>query len=185
MSSLDQEFARNWICGKTLQPQPPQASDAMVSVYQSAGKRARRTKKIAYPAEIERALRKEATAWRRWPASTANENFPYAVVRQLRSLGHDTLTIAEAGNAGQRISDKAMLAYATQAKCAVLTINRRDFVRLHRQGTSRTTGLSAPACTSMGVSMGRSRWLRSTTRGAPGSRVRVTCTGDCHLACVP
>ena len=66
----------------------------------------------------------------------ANENFPYAVVRQLRSLGHDVLTVAEAGNAGQRISDEAVLAYAAQSERAVLTINRRDFVRLHRQGAS-------------------------------------------------
>lgn len=64
----------------------------------------------------------------------ANENFPYAVVRQLRNLGHDVLTVAEAGNAGQRIPDDAVLAYATQIERAVLTINRRDFVRLHQQG---------------------------------------------------
>lgn len=64
----------------------------------------------------------------------ANENFPYAVVRELRALGHDVLTVAEAGNAGQRISDEAVLAYATQVERAVLTINRRDFIRLHRQG---------------------------------------------------
>ena len=64
----------------------------------------------------------------------ANENFPYAVVRELRALGHDVLTVAEAGNAGQRIPDEAVLAYATQAERAVLTINRRDFIRLHRQG---------------------------------------------------
>ncbi len=66
----------------------------------------------------------------------ANENFPYAVVRELRSLGHDVLTVAEARNAGQRIPDDAVLAYATQVGRAVLTINRRDFVRLHRQGIS-------------------------------------------------
>ena len=66
----------------------------------------------------------------------ANENFPYAVVRQLRSLGHDVLTVAEAGNAGQRIPDAEVLAYAIQSERAVLTINRRDFIRLHRQGIS-------------------------------------------------
>ncbi|HQY93633.1 MAG: DUF5615 family PIN-like protein [Caldilinea sp.] len=30
----------------------------------------------------------------------ANENFPYAVVQELRRLGNDVLTVAEAGNAG-------------------------------------------------------------------------------------
>jgi hypothetical protein len=44
------------------------------------------------------------------------------------------LTVAEAGNAGQRIPDDAVLAYATQTVRAVLTINRRDFIHLHRQG---------------------------------------------------
>ena len=30
----------------------------------------------------------------------ANENFPYQVVIALRALGHDVLTVQEAGNAG-------------------------------------------------------------------------------------
>ena len=66
----------------------------------------------------------------------ANENFPYGVVQQLRSVGHDVLTVAEAGNAGPRIPDATVLAYAAQAGRAVLTINRRDFVRLQHQGVS-------------------------------------------------
>ncbi|GAB4439263.1 MAG: DUF5615 family PIN-like protein [Anaerolineae bacterium] len=61
----------------------------------------------------------------------ANENFPHKVVSALRILGHDVLTVQEAGNAGQGISDEEVLAFAIQSNRAVLTINRRDFIRLH------------------------------------------------------
>ncbi len=50
----------------------------------------------------------------------------------LRSLGHDILTVQEAGNANQRIPDPDVLAFATKDHRAVLTFNRHDFVRLHK-----------------------------------------------------
>lgn len=62
----------------------------------------------------------------------ANENFPRRVVEALRILGHDVLTVFEAGNAGQSISDEEVLAFANRDHRAVLTLNRRDFIRLHR-----------------------------------------------------
>ena len=62
-----------------------------------------------------------------------NENFPMPVVEALRRLGHDVLTVFEAGNANQRISDEAVLAFAKAQGRALVTINRRDFIRLHRQ----------------------------------------------------
>jgi hypothetical protein len=61
----------------------------------------------------------------------ADENFRYSVVEQLRSLGHDVLTVREAGQQGR--DDAHVLAFATRAGRAVLTFNRRDFVRLHAQ----------------------------------------------------
>ncbi len=61
----------------------------------------------------------------------ANENFPRQVVGRLRELGHDVLTTQEAGRAGQSVSDPEVLAFATRERRAVLTINRRDFIRLH------------------------------------------------------
>jgi hypothetical protein len=61
----------------------------------------------------------------------ADENFKFAVVERLRSLGHDVLTVQEAGEQGG--DDPQVLAYATAAGRAVLTFNRRDFVRLHSQ----------------------------------------------------
>lgn len=63
----------------------------------------------------------------------ANENFPLQVVEGLRQLGHDVLTVREAGQDNQRIADSAVLAFAVAAGRALLTINRRDFIRLHRQ----------------------------------------------------
>ncbi len=62
----------------------------------------------------------------------ANENFPLDAVKVLRNLGHDVLTVREAGNAGQAISDEEVLLFATQHERAVVTLNRRDFIRLHR-----------------------------------------------------
>ena len=66
----------------------------------------------------------------------ADENFPFQVVQALRQLGHDVLTVLEAGQANQRIGDHDVLAFAIVARRAVLTINRRDFIRLHRRQPS-------------------------------------------------
>jgi hypothetical protein len=62
----------------------------------------------------------------------ANENFPRAVVEGLRSLGHDVLTTREAGRDNQRIADEDVLAFAIAEQRILLTINRYDFIRLHR-----------------------------------------------------
>jgi hypothetical protein len=40
----------------------------------------------------------------------ADENFPFPVVQLLRHLGHDVVTLAELGKAGQAITDKAIAA---------------------------------------------------------------------------
>jgi len=64
----------------------------------------------------------------------ADENFSYPVVEELRRLGHDVLTAHEAGQANQGIIDADVLVFATGRGRAVLTFNRRHFIRLHRQG---------------------------------------------------
>lgn len=61
-----------------------------------------------------------------------NENFPLKVTVALRSLGHDIVTSHEAGQANQAIADEDVLRFATVHGRALLTINRRDFIRLHR-----------------------------------------------------
>lgn len=60
----------------------------------------------------------------------ADEQFPRPVVEHLRSLGHDVLTVQEAGHAGT--SDPEVFTFAIADHRAVLTQNRRDFVKLHR-----------------------------------------------------
>lgn len=60
-----------------------------------------------------------------------NENFPFPVAEELRRLGHDVLTVHEAGNAGQAIPDPAVLSFAVRERRILVTINRRHFVRLH------------------------------------------------------
>ncbi len=62
----------------------------------------------------------------------SNENFPFPVVEELRRAGHDVLTSLEAGRANQKIPDDQVLAFATQEGRTVLTLNRRDFFRLHK-----------------------------------------------------
>jgi hypothetical protein len=61
----------------------------------------------------------------------ADENFRYTVVELLRLLGHDVLTVREAGEQGG--TDNQVLAFASAAGRAVLTCNRRHFIRLHVQ----------------------------------------------------
>jgi predicted nuclease of predicted toxin-antitoxin system len=62
----------------------------------------------------------------------ADEQFPKDTTIALRALGHDVLTVQEAGNANQKIPDEEVLAFATANDRAVLTI-RYDFIRLHKQ----------------------------------------------------
>jgi len=63
----------------------------------------------------------------------ANENFPLPVVVALRQAGHEALTSQEAGNAGRSIPDIDVLRYAIAQQRAVITLNRRHFVRLHSE----------------------------------------------------
>lgn len=63
----------------------------------------------------------------------ADEQFPLPVVKILRTLGHDVLTVQEANKAEQKIPDNEVLSYAISLNRAVLTLNRHDFIRLHKQ----------------------------------------------------
>ena len=61
----------------------------------------------------------------------SNENFPLPTVEALRRLGHDVLTSLESGRANQKISDSEVLAFAINEARALITLNRRHFVKLH------------------------------------------------------
>lgn len=62
----------------------------------------------------------------------SNENFPLPVVVELRRLGHDVITIQETGYGNRQLSDKEVLAHAAGDQRAVLTINRKHFIQLHK-----------------------------------------------------
>jgi hypothetical protein len=68
----------------------------------------------------------------------SNENFPLPVVEELRNLGHDVLTTHEAGQAGRAVSDDSLLDFAHSEGRAVLTFNRKHFIRLHGQGKAHS-----------------------------------------------
>ncbi len=63
----------------------------------------------------------------------ADENFPLPVVEELRGFGHDVLTIQETGKSGQGVSDEDVLDSAAAEQRALLTLNRRHFMQLHRK----------------------------------------------------
>lgn len=68
----------------------------------------------------------------------ADENFPLAVVVELRRLGHDVLTVFEDGRANKAIPDDKVLERSIKLNRAVLTINRIDFRHLHNSGIEHT-----------------------------------------------
>ena len=63
----------------------------------------------------------------------SNENFPFPVVKYLRELGHNVLTVQETVRTGQLLSDEAVLSFASAEGRSVLTLNRRHFIRLHNE----------------------------------------------------
>jgi hypothetical protein len=62
----------------------------------------------------------------------SNENFPLPAVEALRELGHDVLTSHEANRSNRRIPDEDVLEYSNSQQRALLTLNRKHFVRLHQ-----------------------------------------------------
>lgn len=66
----------------------------------------------------------------------ADENFPFFVIAELRNLGHDVLTAFEDNKANQKISDEEVLHRAAELGQVVLTLNRRDFKKLHTANNS-------------------------------------------------
>ncbi len=68
----------------------------------------------------------------------SNENFPFPVVTELRRLGHDGLTIQETGMGNRKVPDPEVLVHAHTDRRALLTINRKDFHRLHGQSSDHS-----------------------------------------------
>ncbi|NJN21179.1 MAG: DUF5615 family PIN-like protein [Leptolyngbya sp. RL_3_1] len=66
----------------------------------------------------------------------ADEQFPLKATQHLRALAHDVLTVQDADKANQGIPDDEVLAFATQQERAIITLNRRDFIRLHEKSAN-------------------------------------------------
>ena len=79
----------------------------------------------------------------------ADENFPLPVVQVLRQLGHDVLTIGEAGEANQQYSDAAVLQDAAGLNRCVLTLNRKHFrQRMAKRSSDGGSNHAGPLYTS-------------------------------------
>lgn len=103
----------------------------------------------------------------------ADENFPQPVVTALRALGHDVLTVAEIGRANQGWPDDEVLAYATDHRRVLLTVNRMHFHRLHQQ---RPAHGGIVACTEDMDFDGLARRIRAAlaaTPSATGQFIRI------------
>lgn len=103
----------------------------------------------------------------------SNENFPVKVVEALRKQGHDVLTTHQAGKSNQSIGDDEVLAFARSVNRAVLTINRRDFIRLHRQSAEHAGII---VCTQDGDVSGQAERIDRAIRSAKelsGQLIRV------------
>lgn len=68
----------------------------------------------------------------------SNENFPLPVVQELRRLGHDVLTVQDTAQENRSIPDEEVLVFAHGQGRAVLTINRKDFLRLHLRASQHS-----------------------------------------------
>ena len=71
----------------------------------------------------------------------ANENYPLGIVEHLRVLGHDVLTASETDNAGRGVADAEVLRYAIEKGRALITHNRRHFLRLDRESAGNHAGI--------------------------------------------
>lgn len=71
----------------------------------------------------------------------ADEDFQFPAVEELHLRGHDVITAQEDGRSSAPDSD--ILDRANALGRAVLTDNRRDFERLHRQGIPHSGIVSA------------------------------------------
>ena len=63
----------------------------------------------------------------------ADENFPMPAVSVLHRLGHDVVTLLHLEQAGLALPDEDVLRLATSLDRCLLTLNRKDFIKLHRQ----------------------------------------------------
>jgi predicted nuclease of predicted toxin-antitoxin system len=61
----------------------------------------------------------------------ADENLPMPAVEMLRELGHDVQTLLDLDQAGLAVPDDMVLSLASSHNRMLLTLNRKDFIKLH------------------------------------------------------
>lgn len=68
----------------------------------------------------------------------ADEHFPAGIVNALRRLGYDVVTVRQvnASKSGDAMPDDLVLQLAASQQRVVLTMNRKDYRRLHRENAS-------------------------------------------------
>ena len=67
-----------------------------------------------------------------------NENFLQRTVEALCRLGHEVMTSHDAGNSNIAMPDDEVVKYATRLGLAVITLNRKDFIRLHARNSGHS-----------------------------------------------
>ena len=101
----------------------------------------------------------------------ADENFDLAVVVELRRMGHDVRTVQDAAAQGR--DDSTVLKDASAESRAVLTFDRRDFIRLHRQSAAHA-GIVACTYDSDAVALAqRIHQAITSTQAMTGQCLRV------------
>jgi hypothetical protein len=70
------------------------------------------------------------------PSLYANENLRLDLINALRNLGYNVLTSREAKRDNQKILDDLQLQFAKDQNRVLITYNRKDFLKLHREGQS-------------------------------------------------
>ena len=63
----------------------------------------------------------------------ADENFSRKTVNVLQNIGHDLITLDSLGLAQIGLPDEKVLTKATELNRCVLTFNRLDFIKLHKE----------------------------------------------------
>ena len=76
----------------------------------------------------------------------ADENLPLPVVAELRSLGYDVITIQETGKGNQQFPDEKVLHLASEQGRALVTLNRKHFIRLHHLNKKQALIIVSAIC---------------------------------------
>ena len=101
----------------------------------------------------------------------ADEDFDHRVVARLHALGHDIVTVMDAGRRG--LSDADQLAYATAQGRILITFNRADYHALHRLGAAHAGIVTCTRDPDVEALAARIHAAIAGRPGLPGELLRV------------